>query len=178
MIAIPAVEVAALQAKQTSQEQCILILVADGFQERDAIILLSLLRQAGLCVKSVGLASGLVGGAHGVWLMPDLTLAALDRWTSAASISVVILPQGRQSLNRLETDPRVHKLLRQIVAQNGQIVTSHEGLGVLRAAALWSDELEQTADDHNMPVLLREPGQSPETLAQRLIRGPKRWSQV
>jgi len=172
------VEVAALQARQTSQKQCILILITDGFQELDAIILLSLLRQAGLWVKSVGLASGLVSSAHGVWLMPDLTLATLDKWTNAAFVSAVILPEGQQSLARLETDPRVHKLLRQIVAQNGQIVTSHEGLRVLRAAALWSDELERAPNDHNMPVLLREPDQPPEILAQRLIRGLKQWPQV
>lgn len=171
-------EVAALQARQTSQKQRILILVADGFQELDAIVLLSLLRQAGLCVKSVGLASGLVSSAHGVCLMPDLTLADLDSWTSAVFISAVILPEGQQSLARLETDPRVHKLLRQVVARNGQIVASHEGLGVLRAAALWSDELERATNDPNMPVLLRAPGQSSETFAQRLIRGLKQRPQV
>jgi hypothetical protein len=57
----------------------------------------------------------------------------------------MILPEGGQSLTRLETDPRLHKLLRQAVAQRGQIATSQEGLRVLRAAAMWDNELE--ADD-------------------------------
>lgn len=82
--------------------------------------MLSLLRQAGLCVKSVSLTSGLVGGAHGVWLMPDLTLADLDRLTATTSINVVILPEGSQSLARLEADARVHRLLRQVAVRGGQ----------------------------------------------------------
>jgi hypothetical protein len=146
-------------------------LFVDGFEERETIIPLCLLRQAGLCARSVGLTSGLVSSAHGVWLMPDLTLADLDDWTNTMSISVVILPEGRQSLARLETDPRVHKLLRQVVARNGQIVTSREGLRVLRVAALWDDELEQADDDQRMPVLLREPDQALETFVQHLILG-------
>jgi hypothetical protein len=146
-------------------------LFVDGFEEWETIIPLCLLRQAGLYVKSVGLTSGLVSSAHGVWLMPDLTLADLDDWTNTMSISVVILPEGRQSLARLETDPRVHKLLRQVVARNGQIVTSREGLRVLRVAALWDDELEQADDDQRMPVLLREPGQALEAFVQHLILG-------
>jgi hypothetical protein len=159
-----------LQAKESSQKKCALVLVVDGFEEREAIVFLSLLRQAGLCAKSVGLTSGLVSSAHGVLLMPDLTLSDLDHWADTPSIGAVVLPEGRQSLARLETDPRVHKLLRQVVAQDGQIVTSREGLRVPRAAGLWGDELEQVDNGPRVPVLLREPNQSPETLAQDLIR--------
>ncbi len=48
-----------------------LIILADGFEEIEAIVFLSLWRQAGLYIQSVGLTSGLVGGAHGIWMMPD-----------------------------------------------------------------------------------------------------------
>lgn len=132
--------------------------------------MISLLREAGLCVKSVGLTSGLVSSAHGVWLMPDLTLADLDRLTQTTSINVVILPGGTQNISRLEADPRVHKLLRQAVAQRGQIATGSEGLRVLRAAAVWGDGSREADDGQRMPVLLREPGQSPEAFARALIR--------
>jgi putative intracellular protease/amidase len=159
-----------LQTKESSQKKCVLVLIADGFKEREAIVLLSLLRQAGLCVKSVGLTSGLVSSAHGVWLMPDLTLTDLNGWTNATSISAVILPKSGQSLARLKTDPRVHKLLRETVVQGGQVVTSREGLRVLCAAALWGDALTQADSGPRMPVLLREPDHSPETLAQNLVR--------
>lgn len=150
------------------KRRCALIIVADGFEETEAIVFISLLRQAGLCVKSVGLTSGLVGSAHGVWLMPDLTLADLEHLTN--TISVIILPGGRQSLARLEDDPRVHRLLRQVVAQQGQIVTSPEGLRVTRTAAVWTNESGETCDERGGSVIVREPGQSAETFARDLVQ--------
>ena len=155
-------------AKDTNQ-RCVLVIVADGFGEMEAMIFLSLLRQAGLCVKSVGLTSGLVGGAHGIWIMPDLTLADLDQLTKTASINAVVLPEGRHSLAKLEADPRVHRLLRQVAAQQGQIVTSREGLRVLRVAAVWSSEVGDNGDP-TTAVILRDPGQPSEIFVQDMIR--------
>jgi hypothetical protein len=154
-------------------QTCVLVIVADGFEETQTVMTLSLLRQAGLCVKSVGLTSGLIGGAHGVRLMPDLTFTELDRLTT--SIRLVFLPSGRQSLTRLEADPRVHRLLRRVVAQQGQIVTGPEGLRVSRAAALWvSASGEDVDDDQRTPVLLRDPNQPPEVFTRELIQRLKR----
>jgi hypothetical protein len=155
--------------KHTSK-QCALVILADGFEETETIGLLSLLRQAGLHVKSVGLTSGLVSSAHGIWLKPDLTLTDVERLNGGMFISLVILPAGSESLDRLETDPRVHKLLRRVVARHGQIVTSREGLRIPRAAAVWIDDLEAADTERRMPVLLREPGQSLETFVHDLIR--------
>ena len=154
--------------------QSVIVVIADGFEETDAVVLVSLLRQAGLCVKSVGLTSGLICSAHGIWVMPDLTIADLDRPTNTTSVSTVILPEGRQGLARLEADPRVHRLLRKVVAHRGQIVTSAAGMRVPRAAAIWDRQTGDAADDQWMPVVLREPGQSPEALALDLIRMLKR----
>lgn len=156
-------------AKDVGQK-CALLIIADGFEEAETLVLLSALRQAGLCIKSVGLTNGLVSGAHGVWLMPDLALADLNRLMHMAAIRLIILPEGRQSLARLEADPRIHRLLRQVVAQHGQVATSSEGLRVPRAAALWVNEPGAADDDHRIPVLLRQPGQSLQSFAQDLIR--------
>jgi hypothetical protein len=158
----------ALSAKDAGQ-RCALVIIADGFEEVETIVLLSALRQAGLCVKSVALTNGLVGGAHGVWLMPDLILTDLDLMDTT-SINLVILPEGGRSLSRLEADPRVHQLLRQVVARRGQIATSLEGLRVPRAAAVWVSESGEANDNQKSPVLLRDPRQSPEAFAQELVR--------
>jgi DJ-1/PfpI family len=158
-----------LLAKDTNL-RCALVIIADGFEEIEAIVFLSLLRQAGLCVKSVGLTSGLVGGAHGVWIMPDLTLADLDRLTNTTFINAVVLPEGEPSLAKLEADPRVHRLLRQIVAQRGQIVTTQDGLRVARAAAVWGNGQGEINSDPMMAVLWRKPEQSPEIFIRDLIR--------
>ena len=155
---------------QDIRQRFIIVIVADGFEETATIVLLNSLRQAGLCVKSVGLTSGLVGSAHGVRLMPDLTLADLEHLANTTFISAVVLPEGRQSLSRLEADPRVHRLLRQVITQRGQIVTSCEGLRVLRAARVGTDEPGECIDGQRMPVLLREPRQPLETFVRDLIR--------
>jgi putative intracellular protease/amidase len=158
-----------LSANDTSQT-CAIVLLADGFEETDAIVVLGLLRQAGLYVKSLGLTSGLICSAHGVRILPDLTFDDLDRLAESTAISMVILPEGRNGLARLEADPRVHRLLRQVAAERGYIVTSAEGLRVPRAAAIWNNEPRETDNDHRMPVILREPGESLEGLALSLIR--------
>ncbi len=146
--------------------KCVLVLVTDGFEELEMIAVISSLRQAGLCIKSVGLTSGLVSGTHGVWLMPDLTLADVDRFTKTVSISALILPEGHQALSQLEVDPRVHRLLRQVVAGGGQVVVGAEGRRLFKLSgegAGYGDDFSQVS------VLLREPGQSPESLARSLL---------
>ena len=155
---------------QDIRQRFIIAIVADGFEETATIVLLSSLRQAGLYVKSVGLTSGLVNSARGMRLEPDFTLTDLDCLSNTTIISVVVLPEGRQSLSRLEVDPRVHRLLRQVIAQRGQIVTSCEGLRVLRAARVGIDEPGECIDGKRMPVILREPRQPLETFVRDLIR--------
>jgi hypothetical protein len=112
----------------------------------------------------------MVNGTHGVWVRPDMALSDLDRFLKTTTVSLVILPEGSQSLASLEIDPRVHKLLRQVVGQGGQIATSPEGLRILRAAAVWIDKSEDINDDLESPVLLRDLTKSPEAFAQELIR--------
>jgi putative intracellular protease/amidase len=159
-----------LSPEESRQKKCALVVIADGFEETEATVFISLMRQAGLYVKSVGLTSGLISSARGVWLMPDLTLTDLDLLINSTPVSVIILPEGKQSLAKLEADPRLHRVLRQVVAQRGKIVTSQEGLRVLRAAALWASEPGTADDVRKSSVLLREPGQSVETFAQDLTR--------
>ena len=120
-------EKAVLLLPKKAGQSCVLFIVADGFDETETIVLLSALRRAGVCVKMVSLTSGLVGSARGVWVQPDLTLTDAGRLLDTNSINLIILPAGRQSLTKLEFDPRVHNLLVQTVARQGRIVTDAEG---------------------------------------------------
>ena len=153
-----------------NQKRYALVVIADGFEETAVTVFINLLRRIGLCVKSVGLTSDLISGAHGMWLIPDLNLTDLDLLINTMSISAIILLAGRQGLVRLENDPRVHRLLRQVVEQRGQIATNREGLRVLRAAAMWDNESGDANDDRGASVILRNPGQSLEAFARDLVR--------
>jgi 4-methyl-5(b-hydroxyethyl)-thiazole monophosphate biosynthesis len=148
----------------------VLILIADGFEETETIIWLSLVRQAGLCIKSVGLTRGLVSGAHGISLKSDLALSELEPWLNTTAIRAVILPGGEASLARLEADPRTHKLLRRVVEQNGQIVTGSDCMPMVQAAARRGSQLREIDDDRPAPLLVCDPERSLEVLVQDLIR--------
>ncbi len=54
------------------------MILADNFEELEVVAILDILRQAGVCVKTIGLASGPVNGLHGVRLIPDLTLTDFE----------------------------------------------------------------------------------------------------
>uniref|UniRef100_A0A832M583 DJ-1/PfpI domain-containing protein n=1 Tax=Oscillatoriales cyanobacterium SpSt-402 TaxID=2282168 RepID=A0A832M583_9CYAN len=154
---------------KTSNQRCILIIIADGFEEIETIVWLSAMRQVGLWVKSVNVTSGLVSGAHGIWLMPDLAFADLDHLLKTTVISLVILPEGEQSLARLEADPRVHKLLRQVVEQGGQIVTGPEGLRIPQVAVVGDTKAGVNGSLHEI-VLLRDSAESWEMFVQSIIQ--------
>lgn len=154
----------------TKDTSCVLMIMTNGFEEIEAVTLLSTLRQAGLCVKSVALTSGLVGGLHGIWLMPDLALADLDRLMETGQISLVILPASQQSLTSLAVDPRVHRLLRQVVAQEGQIAATPDGLALLQTADIYPYSLTEIDARQDEPILRRDPAMSPQLFAQMLIR--------
>ena len=153
---------------KSPQQKCVLMLIADGFSETEAIVILSTLRKAGIYAKSAGLTSGLIGGAHGILVMPDFTLADLERSMDPTSIIMVVLPVGERNLSSLETDPRVYRLLRQVIAQDGLIVTNARGVGVLRTVI---GENEGEAYKGNERIVLRYSLEQPiEQFAQELVR--------
>jgi len=155
-----------LNLKETPQK-CSLILVADGFDEVEVIIILSTLRQAGICVKSVGLTSGLIHSIHGILLMPDFALTDLERLVDISSVELVFLPGRERHLTKLEPDPRVHRLLRQVVAQQGFIASEVQGKPILKAALEFN-----AAAGHNKSeqMLVRYPlEQTIEQFAQSLV---------
>lgn len=150
-------------------QRCILMVITRGFNEEDAIHLISALREAGLCVKSLGMTSGLVSGQHGIYLMPDLTFSDLDDLARNSSISAVILPETRQCLTHLEADPRLHNFLRHVLSQSSQIVVNVEGRKFLKKISVWDPGLIRSSNGAEPLLLSRDQGQSIESLAQRII---------
>ena len=52
----------------------VLIPLANGCEELEAVTLIDLLRRAGIEVLTAGLAAGVVTASHGTRLLPDRTL--------------------------------------------------------------------------------------------------------
>jgi 4-methyl-5(b-hydroxyethyl)-thiazole monophosphate biosynthesis len=92
----------------------VLVPLAPGFEELEAVTVIDLLRRAQIEVTVAGLAPGPVKGSRGTVIQPDTTLdAALQR-----EYDMVVLPGGQPGANHLEADPRILDLLRYMAAQH------------------------------------------------------------
>jgi 4-methyl-5(b-hydroxyethyl)-thiazole monophosphate biosynthesis len=97
----------------------VLIPLADGCEELEAVTIIDLLRRAEIGVVTAGLEEGPVKASRGVVLLPDTTLQeALDR-----NYDMVVLPGGLPGSDYLDQDPRIAELLKSMVA-NGKPVAA------------------------------------------------------
>lgn len=93
-----------------SSEERVLVPLAEGFEEMEAVAIVDVLRRGGLEVVTAGLAPGRVTGAHGIAIEPDAELGALelDRFTA------VVLPGGMPGTRNLMADERLLALIRRL----------------------------------------------------------------
>ena len=88
----------------------VLVPLAQGCEEIEAVTIIDLLVRAGVEVITAGLEAGPVTASRGVVLVPQTTLAeALER-----EYDMVVLPGGMPGAVNLDNDPRIHRLLREM----------------------------------------------------------------
>lgn len=85
----------------------VLIPLAEGFEELEAVTVIDLLRRADIDVTIAGLQPGPVTGSRGTRLLPDSDLDVQVNET----FDMVVLPGGLPGATNLEVDPRIHTLL-------------------------------------------------------------------
>ena len=88
----------------------VLVPLAQGCEELEAVTIIDLLRRAGIRVVTAGLDAGPVTASRGVVLVPDTTLDAALR----EDFDMVVLPGGGPGSDNLDNDPRVRELLRKM----------------------------------------------------------------
>jgi len=88
----------------------VLVPLADGCEELEAVTIVDLLRRAGIGVVTAGLKPGIVKASRGVQLVPDVTLdvALQDDY------DMVVLPGGMPGATHLKEDGRVLALLQRM----------------------------------------------------------------
>lgn len=86
----------------------VLVPLAQGCEELEAVTIIDLLRRAEIEVVTAGLAEGPVRASHGTVLLPDTTLEAV----ADQDFDMVVLPGGQPGARYLEEDSRVHAILR------------------------------------------------------------------
>ncbi len=110
----------------------VLVPLAPGCEELEAVTIVDLLRRAGIEVVTAGLQSGTVRGSRGTMLVPDATLdEALD-----GDYDMVVLPGGQPGARNLEHDPRIALLLRRMAQQKKFTAAICAAPKVLAAAGL------------------------------------------
>ena len=92
----------------------ICILLADGFEEAEALVPADYLARLGYKVKFVGTTNTKVRGTHNFYIHSDTTLDNI----SASDFDALILPGGLPGTINLRNDERVLNLVRQTFANN------------------------------------------------------------
>jgi len=85
----------------------VLVPLAEGCEELEAVTIIDILRRAGIDVVTAGLTPGPVRASRGVTLVPDTLLDHV----LAQDFDMIVLPGGRGGADRLALDPRVRELL-------------------------------------------------------------------
>jgi 4-methyl-5(b-hydroxyethyl)-thiazole monophosphate biosynthesis len=93
-----------------STRERILVPLAEGFEEIEAVAIVDVLRRAGLDVTVASLVPGTVRGAHGIPIVPDAPLGELD----LSSFTVLVCPGGQPGTRNLVSDERVLALARRL----------------------------------------------------------------
>ena len=96
-------------------ERRVLVLLAQGCEEMEAVTIIDLLRRAGVEVTTAGLDTQPVRASRGVVLVPDTTLDEALGWP----YDMVVLPGGLPGADNLANDTRVIDLLKSM-AQEGK----------------------------------------------------------
>ena len=95
----------------------VLVPLAQGCEELEAVTIIDVLRRGGLEVVTAGLDGQPVKAAHGVTIIPDTNLDdALKN-----DYDAVILPGGLPGTDHLDGDSRIHELVRKM-ADSGKFV--------------------------------------------------------
>lgn len=97
----------------------VLVPLANGCEELEAITIIDLLRRANIEVITASLEAAPVQGAHNITITADTTLAAVME----DSFDLLVLPGGLPGADYLNADPRIHQLIKRQAA-NDQYVAA------------------------------------------------------
>ena len=81
----------------------VVVFLAEGFEEVEALAPVDIMRRAGLEVKLAGVTGREVTGSHGICVKADLAAEDVD----VSALEAVVLPGGLPGTHNLEASPAV-----------------------------------------------------------------------
>jgi len=110
----------------------VLVPLAQGCEEIEAVTVIDILRRAGMTVVSAGLDDQPVRASRGVTLIPDTTLDTLLQ----QNFDMIVLPGGQPGTNKLKADQRIIELLQKMSKQGRYVTAICAAPSVLATAGL------------------------------------------
>jgi 4-methyl-5(b-hydroxyethyl)-thiazole monophosphate biosynthesis len=95
----------------------IVVLLADGFEEIEALTPVDMLRRAGLDVKTVGINSKIAAGSHKIPVICDIEPHEVE----LDKVSTVIFPGGMPGSLNLDASPFTDKIIAAVKENSGRI---------------------------------------------------------
>lgn len=95
----------------------IVVLLANGFEEIEALTPIDILRRAGLEVLSCGLNGKRIKGSHGIFVEADL----LPEEVKLDEVTMAIFPGGMPGATNIDAHPFTDKLIEATVKNGGRL---------------------------------------------------------
>ncbi len=95
----------------------IVTLLANGFEEIEALTPIDILRRAGLKVVSCGISGEVITGSHGIKVHADLLPEEVD----PCEVDMLILPGGMPGATNLDSHPMTDTLINAVIKNGGRI---------------------------------------------------------
>lgn len=97
----------------------VVVFLAEGFEEVEALAPVDVMRRAGLTVKLAGVTGEEVAGSHGICVRTDTAAQDVD----ASALEAMVLPGGLPGTHNLEASPAVQSCMDRCVEQ-GKLVAA------------------------------------------------------
>lgn len=95
-------------------KKSVLVLLADGFEEIEAITVIDILRRGRLDVKIAGVGKPVIKGAHDVTIKADIEISACKDVPDA-----IVLPGGMPGVNNLSASGETNDLIKRTYEKGG-----------------------------------------------------------
>jgi 4-methyl-5(b-hydroxyethyl)-thiazole monophosphate biosynthesis len=97
----------------------VMVPLAEGFEEIEALTIVDVLRRAGIKVDTVGIVSSMVTGAHGVRITADKKLIEIK----PEEYDAIVLPGGNPGYKNLAKSARITEIL-QKMNEEGKLIAA------------------------------------------------------
>ena len=123
------------------------VLLAEGFEEIEAVTIIDVLRRAQIDVGVVGQAQRPVCGSHGIHIVADTTMTDVGDSLGDA----LVLPGGLPGSTNLRDDARVIQMVRRHVEQGRIVAAICAGPIVLETAGVLTGRRATGYPGHELP---------------------------